>query len=845
MTTNLAQVMELPSSWDNYTRLGWALTLIPPGTKGSRTPGWNKREFTITDASKIPAGYGAGLCHAYSGTCAIDIDDWNQAVTALSFVGIDLNALIAAPDAVTIESGNPGHGKLIYQMPFGLSLPSKKCIYTTAEGIKKNYLDFRCATADDLTVQDVLPPSVHPVTQRPYKWGGRGSYTNLPMIPIELLSYWRSIIKSEDQRNIKVAGTHVSASWSEIKSALATIDPDCSRDEWITVLMALHYAGTLTNKLDEAFVLADEWSSQSVTKYKGQRDILNSWRGFTPDKGVTLGSLFHLAGKSGWRRPAPDVSTLFSPTEGATSPKSLREMMHTPAPSINYDLLPPLLATRAKEVSVSIGCDPLVPAWAGLAAAAAAIDAQIRLELMPGFKVPPVLWLVTVGPPADRKTPGARPMLSILKTLEGEDIPRQKAAELFYEAQAAAHAEAKKDYLAAAKSPEFVLSGQDEQTLPYMPPEPKPPHPLRLTVSDITSQKLVRMCADRPRGVLCHLDEMKSWAAKMNGSQGTDSRSTWVKGYECDSETMDRVGNNNSGADNSIIATNFAVSMFGNIQPRVFRAYLKDLSEDGLIQRFVPAILRPELSDVKGEPIPEHLTSAERYEQHIRLLYALPVTTYRLSTDAYNQYRAFQDWFLALKKDERLIKSDDIYMTALGKIEGTCGRIILFWHLFDNPQSSEVSGETAKRAIAFVQTYVIQAFRYTYNEVGGLINDGIEQRVTDYILQRASLVDTITMSDIRRSLHRVAEGQNLSYNEVKNQIRDAMINLEAAHWVKIVDNSLHSTVWAIDPRLADIFKDDRRDVIKAKQRILDTIHAISKGAFEKGKAVGSATLEEE
>ena len=311
MTALLAQVMELPSSFENYTRQGWYLVPIPPATKGPQSPGWNLKENCITDATKMPLGYGAGIAHAYSGTCSIDIDDWDYAVATMSMVGIDLLGLFQSKDSVTIDSGNPGHAKLLYQLPFGIVLPSKKCVYTTPEGIKKNWIDFRCATADSKTVQDVLPPSIHPVTQRPYAWGGNGHYSNLPLIPTELMAYWRAMIDADERRSINVTGSGVSASWDEIKSALDHISPDVSRDEWIVVLMALHHAGTVTNKLDEAFVIADEWSAKSLHKYKGQKDLWYSWRGFKPDGGITLGSLFKMAGSNGWQRPIPDVTSLF------------------------------------------------------------------------------------------------------------------------------------------------------------------------------------------------------------------------------------------------------------------------------------------------------------------------------------------------------------------------------------------------------------------------------------------------------------------------------------------------------------------------------------------------------
>ena len=97
---------------------------IPMGTKGPSHRGWNLRESALKDQTQLPPGFGIGLAHAYSGTMAFDIDNWDATVEQ----GIDLQALYDAPDAVVINSGRPGHGKLLYTMPFGLALPSKKII---------------------------------------------------------------------------------------------------------------------------------------------------------------------------------------------------------------------------------------------------------------------------------------------------------------------------------------------------------------------------------------------------------------------------------------------------------------------------------------------------------------------------------------------------------------------------------------------------------------------------------------------------------------------------------------------------------------------------------------------
>jgi putative DNA primase/helicase len=55
---------------------GWALVPIPTGKKGPVTPRWNARDMCVQDPEIAEWLDGnVGLAHAYSGTCAIDIDD--------------------------------------------------------------------------------------------------------------------------------------------------------------------------------------------------------------------------------------------------------------------------------------------------------------------------------------------------------------------------------------------------------------------------------------------------------------------------------------------------------------------------------------------------------------------------------------------------------------------------------------------------------------------------------------------------------------------------------------------------------------------------------------------------
>ena len=811
MTSSIT--VQHPASVDAYIRHQWSLVPIPPGSKGPRTVGWNRREAALRSQADLPPGHGIGLAHAYSGTMALDIDDWATAAPMLALFGVDLQALYDAPDAVIVDSGRQGHGKLLYAMPFGLALATKKI---ELEG--RTIYELRCATAEGLTVQDVLPPTIHPDTQQPYRWAGRGHWTRLPTIPLPLLDVWYSLVREDDAR--VVPSGSISASWEEIRSALAAIPADCSREEWITCGMAIHHAASSEGNLEVGFALWNEWSATAQDKYPGERALVVQWRSFRSDKStaVRLGSLFHLAQRHGWVRPVPDAAALFSAARPAAAPDEILDGLRTPLPLISLDWFPPVLAQRVRDVSESVGCDPIVPLFAGLSAVCGAIDARSRLRLMDGYEVPPVLWFMTIGSPADKKTPGSSPMIEVLHQIEAEDTPQWKARLLDWEAKEAHYNAAKKDFLDAAASGEGAIGG----TLPTVPDLPPQPQPLRIKVSDITSQKLVRYAADRPRGLLCYLDEMGGWVRKMSDRTSIEDRSAWVQAYEGKRYEYDRVG---GGA---VIAECFAVAVYGNIQPLIYKEAIGGLSTDGLLQRFVPGLLNTRLTR-RGEPEARHRASIGAWEQAVRLVYALPPTVYTLAPDALALFREFQDWFERSKHDEVLLEAEVSFLTAYGKLEGTAARLALVCHVLAEPFSSVVSRDTMARAIEMVRSYVIPALRYCLAEIGGL--ETMEQWVQNWILYHLDGKTTVTLSEIKRGARRRME----KYQNIWLQDRvviGAMETLEAARWVVRLDDGsrehLHQAEWAINPALMGQFAKQRTEIIVARQRAEDERRRIAK-----------------
>lgn len=184
------------------SKLGAALVPIPPGEKAPKTPGWQKPGGQYTDPQQA-AGFweqhpthNMGVVLGPSGWCSLDIDDVPAArIVFRDVLGLDLDELAATMPTVV---GNPERFRIMLRVPEGETLTRHALAWPKEEGAGNfTVVEFRAGP-----VQDVLPPSVHPGTGKPYTWRTPPADGELPALPELLLSAWKNweIFKREALR---------------------------------------------------------------------------------------------------------------------------------------------------------------------------------------------------------------------------------------------------------------------------------------------------------------------------------------------------------------------------------------------------------------------------------------------------------------------------------------------------------------------------------------------------------------------------------------------------------------------------------------------------------------------
>jgi hypothetical protein len=283
--------------WLDYVIHGMAITPLQSGTKRPNLSNWQdpktavKTRQMVDELCRFPVrlngSAGLLLAHGDVPLMTLDIDDHIYANDWFAERGIELGDLFVDPDNVQIQSGVPNKAKLV----FALDTPM---VHTVIKNDGAVAIEFRCMNSTGGSLQDVLPPSIHPDTKRPYKW--HGDWKNIPKLPQALVDIWQHQLDEKATPNQGRSDNTAIPDTTQFKDIARALDnvscASLSRAEWVNAAMAIH--SELPD--DVGLTLFDNWSQTDPDRYDFDA-CATTWRSIKPGP-IGIGTLFAMVSKS-------------------------------------------------------------------------------------------------------------------------------------------------------------------------------------------------------------------------------------------------------------------------------------------------------------------------------------------------------------------------------------------------------------------------------------------------------------------------------------------------------------------------------------------------------------------
>lgn len=327
----------------------------------------------------------------------------------------------------------------------------------------------------------------------------------------------------------------------------------------------------------------------------------------------------------------------------------LREQFGTTAAPIDdepfpLDTLPSLPRAHAQASAEALDVAPAMVAVPLLSVLAAGVEASMRLQLKRTWTEPATLWTAVVAPSGSTKSAGLRRALRPVYKHETEALDAY------------------------------------EQAMDRYDPDGDAPRPVRTRYrsGDPTTEAVVRILDDNPRGVLLARDELAAWIGSFDRySSGAADLQFWIEVWNGVQVSRDRVG------DGNVTVPHPAVPLTGTIQPDTLREKLGEIHfQTGFASRLL--LCRPPTSPKSWTEADVTAALEERYGQLLRTLYALEdrmqhgePATVGLTPEAKDRWVSFFD-----DENERLSREPDgPARAARAKGITHAARLALIFHL--------------------------------------------------------------------------------------------------------------------------------------------------------------------
>lgn len=482
-----------------------------------------------------------------------------------------------------------------------------------------------------------------------------------------------------------------------------------------------------------------------------------------------------------------------------------------PPPELPKGILPKQIEDLAFIQGKMMGADPGGLAAAALCVCCAAIPDRVRVKVKQydDWTESARIWVALVGDPSTKKSP-------ILST--AEKPLRKIDARLF------------RDYI--ARKADYDALKKEEKA------ETERPRQIRKRLEDTTIEAAQEVMADSPDGVLVVQDELSGWFGGMDryaNGKGKD-RGFWLQAFNGGVYAVNRVGR---GAG---MISNLSACVLGGIQPEPIRKIVAEASDDGLIQRLFPIVLKPATLGCEDAPPTD---AVKAYAEAVEALTRVEVMAggpfafaeeggpkLSFSTGAAAIRRELEEKHLELMSVECVNRK---LAAHIGKYDGLFARLCVAFHCLDYVSDGMVpdtiSEGVAKRAAAFLHGFLLPHAIAFYGGVLDLSDDHDRlSAVAGYILAHG--LQTVNARD-------VARGDSTMRKLTRADTMRIFEQLEALGWVAQQPAPARANAapaWVVNPEVHRLFAERKGSEVsrrrKAQQAIREAAQWREKAADE-------------
>jgi hypothetical protein len=368
----------------------------------------------------------------------------------------------------------------------------------------------------------------------------------------------------------------------------------------------------------------------------------------------------------------------------------------------------------------------------------------------------PRLWTLLVGDPSRKKTPIIN---DVTRPLE----QHQNNVRLSYEA-------ALRDYEAAKKK----KVGNKSIEEPNRPP--------RFVVWDTTTEKLGEILSRSERGLLVKRDEFSGWIGgmeKYTSARGVGAdRGFWLQAYDGGPFAVDRIGRGETYNQPAKLVE------------------LNGLTSDGLLQRFVPVMMRSSnlARDRDGD-------DQENYQRLIYKLIAAKHQRLLLSDEALS---LMNDLRAHLHEVEQVASGlADGFQAFVGKLPGIAGRFAVILHMAANPEAAarHIEAKTIAHVSTLIVDFILPHAVEFYRSTEELTNGERLRKIASWIL--TSQQQVVTARELIRNISCL---RGMSVLDLHTQVSP----LVASGWLDLKEPGPLNRAWKVNSVVASQFEQRRK-----------------------------------